>query len=51
METRVNAIEDLTKIATNTLSEITHYTSVAVGPKAGIQNIEDVKFVLLGTDT
>ena len=49
METRVNAIEDLTKIATNTLSEITHYTSVAVGPKAGIQNIEDVKFVLLGT--
>lgn len=49
METRVNAIEELTKIATNTLSEITHYTSVAVGPKTGIQNIEEVKFVLLGT--
>lgn len=49
METRVNAIEDLTKIATNTLSEITHYTSVAVGPRTGIQNIEEVKFVLLGT--
>lgn len=47
LETRVNAIEDLTKIATNTLSEITHYTTLAVGPKTGIQNIEEVKFVLL----
>lgn len=46
----MNAIEDLTKIATNTLSEITHYTSVAIGPKAGFQNIEEVKFVLLGTN-
>ena len=49
LETRVNAIEDLTKIATSTLSEVTHYTSVAIGPKAGFQNIEEVKFVLLGT--
>ena len=49
LETRVNAIEDLTKIATNTLSEVTHYTSIAIGPKAGFQNIEEVKFVLLGT--
>lgn len=49
LETRVNAIEDLTKITTDTLSEITHYTSVAIGPKPGIQNIEEVKFVLLGT--
>ena len=49
METRVNAIEELTKIATNTLSEITHYTSVAIGPRTGFQNIEEVKFVLLGT--
>ncbi len=49
LETRVNAIEDLTKIATNTLSEITHYTTVAIGPKTGYQNIEEVKFVLLGT--
>ena len=49
LETRVNAIEDLTKIATSTLSEITHYTSVAIGPQNGFQNIEEVKFVLLGT--
>ena len=49
LETRVNEIEELTKIATNTLSEITHYTSVAIGPKNSLQNIEDVKFVLLGT--
>ncbi|MBR1802883.1 MAG: heat-inducible transcription repressor HrcA [Clostridia bacterium] len=49
LETRVNAIEELTKIATNTLSEITHYTSVAIGPKTTMQNIEEVKFVLLGS--
>lgn len=30
LETKVNEIEDLTKIATNTLSEITHYTTVAI---------------------
>ena len=49
LETRVNEIEELTKIATNTLSEITHYTTVAVGPKTGFENIEEVKFVLLGS--
>jgi len=49
LETRVNEIEELTKIATNTLSEITHYTSVAIGPKTNFQNIEEIKFVLLGT--
>ena len=48
LETRVNEIEELTKIATNTLSEITHYTTVAIGPKNNLQNIEEVKFVLLG---
>ena len=49
LETRVNEIEELTKIATNTLSEVTHYTSVAIGPKTNLQNIEEVKFILLGT--
>lgn len=49
LETRVNEIEELTKIATNTLSEVTHYTSVAIGPRTNYQNIEEVKFVLLGT--
>ena len=49
LSTKVNEIEDLTKIATSTLSEITHYTSVAVGPKTDKQIIEEIKFVLLGS--
>lgn len=49
LQTNVNAMEELTKIATNTLSEITHYTSVAVGPKTEAHTIIDIKFVLLGT--
>lgn len=49
LETRVNEIEELTKIATSTLSEITHYTTVAIGPKTTMQNIEEIKFILLGT--
>ena len=46
---KVNEIEDLTKIASSTISEITHYTTVAIGPKAQMQAIEEIKFVLLGT--
>ena len=49
LETRVNEIEELTKIASSTLSDITHYTTVAIGPKTTMQNIEEIKFVLLGT--
>ena len=49
LETRVNEIEELTKIATSTLSEVTHYTTVAIGPRTQMQNIEEIKFVLLGT--
>ena len=49
LQTNVNAMEELTKIATDTLSEITHYTSVAVGPKTETHTIIDIKFVLLGT--
>ena len=49
LATRVNEMAELTKIATTTLSEITHYTSVAIGPRTGLQNIEEIKFVLLGT--
>ena len=36
------------KIATNTLSEVTHYTTVAIGPKVTKQIIQEIKFVLLG---
>ena len=49
LETKVNAIEELTKIATTTLSEVTHYTTVSIGPKVINHNIEELKFVLLGT--
>ena len=49
LETKVNAIEDLTKITTSTLSEVTHYTTVSIGPKTSSQKIEEIKFVLLGT--
>jgi len=51
LESRVMEIEDLLKIATNTLSEVTHYTSIAIGPKPENHIIEDIKFVLLGNRT
>ena len=49
LDSKVNEIEDLAKIATTTLSEITHYTTLAIGPKTDKQLIEEIKFVLLGT--
>jgi heat-inducible transcriptional repressor len=49
LETKVNALEDLTKIATTTLSEITHYTTIAIGPNMNKHIIVDIKFVLLGS--
>lgn len=49
LETKVNEIEELTKITANTISEITHYTTVSIGPKTETQLIEEIKFVLLGT--
>lgn len=49
LETKVNEIEDLTKITANTISEITHYTTVTIGPKAAEQIIKEIKFVLLGS--
>lgn len=49
LETKVNEIEDLTKITANTISEVTHYTTVSIGPKTTTQLIEEIKFVLLGT--
>ena len=49
LDEKVNEIEDLTKIASSTLSEVTHYTAVAIGPKTDMQLIEEIKFVLLGS--
>ena len=51
LETKVNAIEDLTKITTSTLSEVTHYPIVSIEPSKHTQIIEDIKFVLLGNRT
>ena len=49
LETKVNALEDLTRIATTTLSEITHYTTITIGPHVDKHIIVDIKFVLLGS--
>lgn len=51
LQTKVNQIEDLTKIATSTLSEVTHYPTLSIGPDKHTQIIEDIKFVLLGART
>ena len=37
----------MTKITANTISEVTHYTTVSIGPKTNDQLIEEIKFVLL----
>lgn len=49
LQSKVDQMEELTKIATNTISEVTHYTTVAIGPSANRQIIEEIKFVLLGS--
>ena len=49
LETKINQMEELTKITTSTLSEITHYTSVGIGPRAQSQDIEEIKFILVGS--
>ena len=48
LEIKVNEIDELLKIATSTLSEVTHYTSIAVSSKLDLHTISDIKFVLLG---
>lgn len=48
LETKTTGIEELIRIATTTLSDITHYTTVSIGPKTSKQIIEEIKFVLLG---
>ena len=48
LQIKASQIEDLIKITTNTLSEVTHYTTVAIGPKVTKQIIKEIKFILLG---
>ena len=50
LETKVNALEDLAKIATTTLSEITHYTTIQISPNMNNHTITDIKFILLGNN-
>ena len=49
LETKVQEIEDLTRLTATTISEITHYTAVTIGPKTSEQIIQEIKFVLLGS--
>jgi len=49
LEQEVTDLEELTRIATTTLSEITHYTTVAIGPNVNNHTIVDIKFILLGS--
>ena len=49
LENKVNQIEEITQIASSTISEITHYTTVAIGPSTNEQIIENIKFVLLNS--
>ncbi len=47
LESKINEIEDLTKVAARTISEVTHYTAVSIGPKTKTQLIKEIKFVLI----
>ena len=48
LESKINEIEDLTKVTARTISEITHYTTVTIGPKTNGEIIQEIKFILLG---
>ena len=47
LQNKVDQMEELTKIATNTISEVTHYTTVAIGPSANRQKIEEINLFYL----
>ena len=49
LEVKANEIEEFTKIITHTLTEVTHYTSLAFTPNTCTQNINEIKFMLLGS--
>ena len=42
LETKVNELEEITQIASSTISEITHYTTVTIGPNTDEQKIENI---------
>lgn len=48
LEERSSTLDEVLNIASTTLSELTHYTSIAVGPDITEDKIKDVEFILLG---
>lgn len=50
LKNRINNLEELSKITSATLSEITHYTSVVVGPNIVNDIIESIEFIKLKDD-
>ena len=51
LEQKVINLEELTKITTATISEITHYTSIAITSKDIKEVITSVEFIRIGLDT
>ena len=47
LESKINEMEDLIKVTATTISEITHYTAVTIGPKTTEQIITEMKFISL----
>lgn len=45
---RSNTLDELLNVASSTLSELTHYTTLAIGPDIAEDKIKDVEFLLLG---
>lgn len=43
-----STLDEFLNVASTTLSELTHYTSIAVGPDMAEDVIKDVEFILLG---
>lgn len=47
LEKRAYNLEELTKLTCSTISEITHYTSIAIGPDKSNDKIESIEFIRL----
>lgn len=47
---KLSKLEDLSKITTKTISELTHYTAIAIPANTDEDIIKDIKFVNLGED-
>lgn len=50
LEKRAYNLEELTKLTCSTISEITHYTSIAIGPDKSNDKIDRIEFIRLKTN-